>query len=272
MTFLFITLPLLVLAFLLYSSRKAVLRIGRWVLCRRYDISLTGIDSIDPECTYLIMPNHPAIVDPLLVVTELHRLYIDIRPLVDESFFSNKFTRHILELFDAVRVPDFRRVNFRPVLKVRPALRDSAIRAKSLGYTILATLTGGVNVLLYPSGHITSDGRESLMNRQLAYNVVSRLPEGVRVLGVRTRGLYGSIWSRVGGRPAPPYVRTLVKSVFLWLFSPFRRRRKVTLHFEDLTEKCLRWVRLEKSGFNNRIEEWYNSDLKAAGKEAEEAS
>lgn len=272
MAVVFITLPIVVAVWMFYSSKNALLVFGRWALRRRYDVELTGAECIDPACTYLVVPNHPAIIDPLIVVTELHRLRVDIRPLVDESFFSNKLTRHMLSLFEAVRVPDFRRVNFRPLLKVRPARRDSVRRARSLRYTVLATLTAGGNVLLYPSGHITSNGRESLSNRQLAYNVISQLPAEVRILGIRTRGLYGSIWSRVGGRPAPPYVRTLSKSVFLWLIAGFRRKRKVSLHLEDLTMRCKHWSSLGKNCFNDSIENWYDSDLKLIGRDCEEAT
>lgn len=272
MLWFFVTLPILTLLWFVYTSRNILLVLGRWALHRRYDVELTGIECINPTLTYLIVPNHPAIVDPLLVATELHRFHLDIRPLVDESFFSNKLTRHVLALFDAVRVPDFRQINFRPLLKVRPSRHNSVRRAKALGYTVLATLISGRNVLLYPSGHITADGREVLSNRQLAYNVISELPSDVHVLGIRTRGLYGSIWSRVGGRPAPPYVRTFIKSLFLWLITGFRRKRKVSIHFEDLTAKCKEWSSLEKVEFNDKIENWYDSDLKMIGRVCEEAT
>lgn len=267
-----ITLPFLFTAWLIYSSRDALLFVGRWILRRRYEVELSGTACIDPKQTYLIIPNHPAIVDPLLVTTELHHLQVDIRPLVDESFFSTRFTRHILALFDAVRVPDFRRVNFRPLLKVRPTRHDSARRAKALGYTVLATLTGGANVLLYPSGHITADGRETMMNRQLAHNVISQLPSDVRVLGVRIRGLYGSMWSRVGGRQAPPFIRTLVKAVLMWLVTGFRRKRKVSIHFEDITEQSLGWAPAGRLGFNEKLETWYDSDLRLLGRDCEEVT
>lgn len=272
MFYFLITLSVVFTAWVVYSSRDALLFFGRWILHRRYEVTLRGQEGLDPKLTYLIIPNHPAIVDPLVVVTELHRLQIDIRPLVDESFFSNGLTRHILALFDAVRVPDFRRVNFRPILKVRPTLHDSARRARALGYTALSTLANGGNLLLYPSGHITDDGRETLSNRQLAYNVISQLPDDVHVLGVRTRGLYGSMWSRVGGRPAPPFVRTLVKSVLLWFVSGFRRKRKVDIYFQDITKETCAWATEERMHFNANLERWYDADLALAGLHAEEAT
>src|SRR5574344_1467917 len=191
MLYLFITLPFLLAAWVVCSSRDVFLWVIRWCLARRYQVECTGDFAFDAKKTYLVIPNHPAVVDPLVLVPELHHHGLNVCPLVDESFFSNRFVRHILALFNAVRVPDFRRVNFRPILKVRPEYRSSVKRAKALGYTVLALLTSGKNVLLYPSGHITADGRENLGNRQLAYNAISQLPSDVEVIAVRIRGLFG---------------------------------------------------------------------------------
>ena len=233
---------------------------------------LTGADEVSPDKTYLIMPNHPAIVDPLILVTELHAKSISVRPLVDESFFSNRIARHVLALFEAVRVPDFQKLNFRPMLAVRPPKHDSLRRARALGYTVLATLTAGGNVLLYPSGHISETGQERIKNRQLAHNVIAQLPNDVHVLGVRIRGLYGSRWSRVGGRPPPPFVKTFIASSFLWCISGFRKKRNVEIHFEDITIRCRAWATEGRIGFNGHLEQWYDSDLKLLGRVREEAS
>lgn len=272
MLYLLITAVFISVAWLVYSSRNAILAVSWWLLHRRYDVGLSGQETLDPGKVWLVIPNHPAIDDPFIVTTELHRFNIDIRPLVDEAFFSNRLVRHILALFEAVRVPDFRHANFRPLLKARPARVDAARRARSLGYTVLATLTGGGNVLLYPSGHITTDGRERLSNRQLAHNVISRLPDDINVLGVRTRGLYGSMWSRVNGRPPPPFAWTLFKGVLLLFTTPFRPRRRVTVHFEDLTSRCREWAKLDRAAFNAALERWYDADLVQQGRTCEEVT
>lgn len=275
MTYLFITLPFLFFMWMVYSSRNALLVLGRWILNRRYEVKLELDMTIEPDKTYLVLPNHPAIVDPLVLVTELHRYRLDICPLVDESFFSTAFVRHILALFNAVRVPDFRKSNFRPVLKVRPKYRSSSRRARALGYTVLALLASGQNVLLYPSGHITEDGRESLGNRQLAYNVISKmseLPEGIEIIGVRMRGLFGSMWSRAGRSQPPRFIRTLVKAILIWPFSPFRRKRAVRIKVENITERVSSWSHLSRMEFDDRLERWYNADLEAAGLRVENPS
>ena len=272
MTFFFITLPFIVMAWIFYTNKNVLLCVGRWFLRCRYQIESSGELVFGPGKNYLIMPNHPAIVDPAILVSELHRRGLNICPLVDESFFSNGFVRHVLALFNSVRVPDFRRANFRPFLKVRPTHKASLKRAKALSYSVLALLIAGENVLLYPSGHITADGRECLENRQLAFNVLSQLPKGVEVVGVRMRGLFGSMWSRKGGRPPPPFVKTFVKAVLLWPFSVFRRRRKVTIHVERLTPKVVDWGKLSRAGFNKKLEQWYNADLAKKGFDKEPAT
>ncbi len=269
MLYCIITSVIVFAAWVVYSSRRLMLIVGRWILHRRYDVSVSLAATIDPRATYFVIPNHPAIVDPLIVATELYRIGITIRPLVDESFFSNRLLRHIFALVDAVRVPDFRRINFSPILKVRPSLRNSARRAKALAFTVLATLTNGRSVLLYPSGHITADGRESMSNRQLAHNVASQLPAGVRILGVRTRGLYGSMWSRVGGRPAPPCTKTLAKAICKWFVAGFHTRRRVSMYVEDITAQVVEWAAKGRNEFNTLLEKWYDADLVRAGLDRE---
>ena len=269
MLYFLVTLPFLVVAWMFYSSRNALLCVGRWFLHRRYEVHIEGDFLFERKKNYLIIPNHPAIVDPLILVPELHHLGLDICPLVDESFFSNSLVRHVLALFNAVRVPDFRKSNFRPILKVRPEYRSSARRAKALGYSVLALLTAGENVLLYPSGHITADGRECLGNRQLAYNAISQLPDNVEVIAVRIRGLFGSMWSRAGGVQAPPFVKTLAKSIIIWPVAIFKRRRLVRIYAENITRRVVEWGKLSRGEFDKMLEAWYNADLDKQGLTAE---
>ena len=242
------------------NYRSVLMTVGRWIFSRRYAIKLTGAhlafgrETGDErhgaiEQSYLVLPNHPAMVDPMLVTAALHPLAL--RPLADESFFrTGLIAPMVLRTLGAVAVPDLR--------KHRSA--QGATVARGLNDVVVGTLAKGGSVIFYPSGHIQAEAdREEIGTRQLAYNVCGALPEGVRVVGVRTRGLWGSIWSRKGRTTSPKFVPTLARSVLRWLFvAPFVPRRKVTMQVEDLTERVKAWSRLSRLEFNRALEKWYN--------------
>ena len=78
-------------------------------------------------------------------------------------------------------------------------------------------------------------------------------PAKYALVRVRTRGLWGSIWSRKGRKDSPSFVPTFVKSVFLWFFwPPFVPRRRVTMHVEDLTGRVKEWSGLTRLEFNRK--------------------
>ena len=287
-------LLLLALAFLVapflfvFSYRPVLLYVGRWVFAWRYKVEIDGLEeamgggpsgvgcqvstidgrqrttmatgdilttdfnnqTINHSHAYLVLPNHPAMVDPMLVGVTFWKT--PLKPLSDESFFHTGIVApHVLKTLGAVAVPDLR--------KHRTA--QGATIARGLGDIVKSTLEDGGNVIFYPSGHIQTEPEyEEIGTRQLAYNMCGDLPEGVRVICVRTRGLWGSIWSRKGRKTSPSFVPTFIKSVFLWFFwAPFVPRRRVTMHVEDLTDRVKEWSKLTRLEFNRKLEEWYNA-------------
>ena len=287
-------LLLLALAFLVapflfvFSYRPVLLYVGRWIFARRYKVEIDGWESqtgltgltglraggdpqlarrslgegattenlvnpvnpVQKRLAYLVLPNHPAMVDPMLVGVAFWKT--PLKPLSDESFFYTGIVApHVLKTLGAVAVPDLR----------KHATAKGATIARGLGDIVKSTLEDGSNVIFYPSGHIQTEPEyEEIGTRQLAYNICGDLPEGVRVIGVRTRGLWGSIWSRKGRKTSPSFVPTFVKSVLLWFFwSPFVPRRRVTMHVEDMTDRVKEWSKLTRLEFNRKLEEWYNA-------------
>ena len=236
------------------NYRSALVFIGRLIFARRYNIEVVGLDAVrQPVCreqAYLVLPNHPAMVDPMLVTVAMGE--IPLRPLADESFFKAGIVAPmVLRTLGAVAVPDLR--------KHRSA--KGATAARGLGDVVLKTLGRGGSVIFYPAGHIQTEAdKEEIGTRQLAYNICRELPAGVRVIGVRTRGLWGSIWSRKGRTSSPAFVPTLIRSVALWfLVAPFKPRRRVMMQVEDLTERAKAWSRLPRLDFNRELEKWYNA-------------
>ena len=267
---------MLVVPFLfVFSYRSVLLRTGRWLFARRYKLEmedltgltrLTGflgdrqnlVNPVNPvKETYLVLPNHPAMVDPMLVSLAFWKT--PLRPLCDESFFhAGIVAPAVLRTLGAVPVPDLR--------KHRTA--KGASIARGLSDIVKSTLEDGGNVIFYPSGHIqTEPEHEDIGTRQLAYNICKELGDAgakvrrsdIKVIGVRTRGLWGSIWSRAGRSDSPAFVPTFIKSVFLWFFwSPFVPRRRVTMHVEDLTERVKEWSKGTRLEFNAKLSAWYN--------------
>ena len=236
------------------SYRSVLMFVGKWIFARRYRVELSFLNTnLTKEVEggpYLVLPNHPAMVDPMLVCAALSE--IPLRPLVDEGFFKAGLVAPlVLRTVGAVAVPDLR--------KHRSA--KGATIARGLNEVVLKALRDGGSVIFYPAGHIQTEAdRDEIGTRQLAYNICRDLPEGVQVIGVRTRGLWGSIWSRKGRTASPNFVVTLVKSVFLWFFvSPFRPRRKVTMQVENLTARTREWSKLTRLEFNRELEKWYNT-------------
>ena len=248
-----------------FSYGKALLATGRWIFSRRYKVEVDGMECLpaqdwdgggDPPgsagkaAACLVLPNHPAMVDPMLVTLVFWKFRL--KALCDERFFhAGIVAPHVLKTLGAVAVPDLRR---------NRTARGASV-ARGLVDIIRSALEEGGNVIFYPSGHLqTEDGREEIGTRQLAYNVCGSLPKGVRVIGVRTVGLWGSIWSRAGRSSSPPFVPTLMKSAFLWFFwSPFVPRRRVAMHVEDLTDRVVEWSKGTRLEFNAKLGDWYNA-------------
>ena len=278
---------MLIVPFLFVANyRSALLCTGRWLFLRRYRVEVEGMDEVCKcesvkvckcenvqvckcesvkmceggnnrgvnstlhNCTsLLVLPNHPAMVDPMLVTVVFWKT--PLRGLCDEKFFHVGIVAPaVLRTLGAVPVPDLR--------KNRTA--KGASIARGLGDIVKNTLAEGGNMIFYPSGHLqTEPDRDDIGTRQLAYNICGDLPSGVRVIGVRTRGLWGSIWSRAGRKDSPAFVPTFIKSVLLWFFwSPFVRRRRVTMHVEDLTDRVKEWSQGTRLEFNRKLNDWYN--------------
>ena len=78
---------------------------------------------------------------------------------------------------------------------------------------------------------------------------------------MRTLGLWGSIWSRKDRDASPSFGPTFVRSILLWFvaLATFRRRR-VSMRFENMTDRVKAWSQLTRLEFNRKLEDWYNAE------------
>ncbi len=231
---------------LLLNCRPMICYTVRQLLHLRYRIRIQGIELMNTNKAHLILPNHAAVMDPIILFAEMYNY--SLQPLVDEGYFKISLFRKILGLFDAICVPDLGKG------------RNNVAQAGALLQTAIQGLEQGGNVLFYPSGHVTHNGNETIGNRQLAHKVCKDLPPGTQVLMIRTKGLWGSTWSRYGRKSTPNIGLVLLRNAawcmcggLLWI-----KRRNIDILIEDMTTQVMEWSQLERREFNNKLAEWYN--------------
>ena len=216
-----------------------------------YDVKMTNKEALDVPNgeNLLVLPMHRALLDPLIVFSELYDY--KLQPMVDARFWKNKFLGHVLNLFDAVQVPDLRRGG-----------REGVEQVQKLDGIVKTQLENGANILFYPSGHVTLDGKETIGNRRMAYNASKILPEHTRVVAIEIHGLWGSRWSNYGRTRTAPMVPMLVKSLkfILLLRFLFVKKRTVNIRFTDITADFRSWSSLPRQQFNAKMEDFYNRE------------
>jgi len=241
--------------FFLFNYKNVLCFFGRNHVRLHYEVSKKGIENMDAKEgeNLLILPMHRALLDPIMLFAELYDK--KLQPLVDSVYWKIPVIGHILNMFDAVQVPNLQKS------------RKGVEQVQLLDGIIDEQLHKGSNILFYPSGHITLDGKETIGNRRLAYNASKILPENTKVVAVRIIGFWGSKWSKYKMKKTPSIVKLLLMSG-LYIFSGiifFVRKRKISLEFVDITNDFKQWSVLPKNDFNKKLEDFYNQ-----GKESED--
>ena len=214
-------------------DRYTLGKIVRFFFHWHYDVQVIGEENLVDQSTHLVLPNHSAYIDPLILFSE--EWWLPLCPMSDELFMRHWFYGRILRMADAIEVPDLN--------KSAMSREEGAMAAGQLSRIAIESLAAGKQLCFYPSGHVKTVDKEVIGNRRLAYEVCRDLPANVRVILCRMRGLESSRWSK------------LQPKQFKW-------RRTVTLYFEDMTQEVRKWAQtLDRRAFNEQLENWYNNTL-----------
>ena len=212
-------------------NRFTLGKIIKFFLHWHYEVRVEGEELLRDDSVHLVLPNHTASMDPLILFSELW--WLPICPMVDELFMRHWLYGRVLRLGDAIEVPDLN--------KSAMSREEGVAAASQLSRIAIDSLAAGKQICFYPSGHVKTIDREVIGNRRMAYEVCRELPAGVRVILCRMRGLETSRWSK------------LKPKRWKW-------RRTVTLHFEDHTDELRTWAQtLDRRAFNEKLETWYNN-------------
>ena len=232
----------------------------RGILALRYTVTETGLEAIAasrpgqspagpensdlrPAPGILFLPNHPALIDPVIVYSRLAGLRP--RPLSDERQMRGPLQNLAARIVHAVTIPDLQKDGKGGSAGVMAGLD-----------MIAAALKRGDNVLLYPAGRVYRSARESLGANSAVARILSEVPEA-RVVLARTTGLWGSVFSRAGGE-APGFVRELRRGLLtvlgnLLFFTP---KRKVSVEFSEPADLPRDG---DKMRLNAYLEDFYNA-------------
>lgn len=232
--------------------RSLILFVLRTLLRLRYRFEVKGLDKIhrDDKRGMLFLPNHPALIDPVLVNVVLQQRF-SVRPLVDEAQAAHPLTRFIFNKVQALMIPDLTRQS-------NQQGRDAV--AEALG-TMEQSLRQGDALLVYPAGRIYRSANEVISGSSAVERLVKAVPDA-RVVLVRTSGLWGSRFSRAHG-DKPHLFKILLGRLPALLCNGglFMPKRRVVIEFVEDPEFPRQASRQE---INSYLENFYNETAQPA--------
>ena len=155
--------------------------VARVTLRLRYRVDIDGTRAIKEKGRggILFLPNHPALIDPVIMVAHLHK-HFAVRPLIAEDQITNLVVRSLTNTVGALPIPETSGVEPGKAQRVHDALARC-----------VDSLRQGDNVLLYPAGRLMRHQETDLGSVSAVERILAQLPE-VRLVLVRTTGLWGS--------------------------------------------------------------------------------
>lgn len=226
---------------------KILTFIVRRVLSLRYKVSLIGKEHLKHDGPILILPNHVALVDPRILLSFLWK-YIKVSPVASEMYYNMPVLKQVMQIFWTVPIWDM-------------SAWANSEEVQKVFWKITQWLEEGKNILIYPSGQIYRQWFESIKWKQSAYHIVNGMPENTKILGIKTRGLWGSIWSKAWDNGKTSFWKAYLKSIF-YVFANvifFVPKRSVSIEIHDMTQELVEKSKSDLQVFNTYLENFYNT-------------
>jgi 1-acyl-sn-glycerol-3-phosphate acyltransferase len=225
------------------TSAAYLIRLLLWL---RYRITMQGLAQVREHGAtgVLFLPNHPSLIDPLIITTRLYPAF-RARPLAFEDQINRPVLRWLCRLIGTIPIPDIKRAG----RTAKDAIEDALA-------TVIAALSRGDNVILYPAGRAYRSRCENLRSTSAVETILRACPD-VRIVLVRTTGLWGSSFSWASGHA--PGIDTGLKKA-LWaipangiFFSPRRTVRIECLEPDNFPRSA------DRRTINRYLEAFYNA-------------
>ncbi len=214
------------------------------LLWLRYRVRVRGIEAVAAKGRrgILFLPNHPALIDPIIVMSRLLDPF-RARALADRHQIDRFFIRRLAKRVNVLPIPDL-------------AKGGSAAEVRTVIADCVEALRASDSLVLYPAGGVCRSRLEAVGGNSAVERILRELPD-VRVVLVRTRGLWGSRFSWAAGRE-PSVGGTLWRGIKALLLSGmfFAPRRRVDI---ELLEPADLPRTAERREINRYLEAFYNA-------------
>lgn len=231
---------------MLNALRWVLWFVGWAVLSLRYRVTVKGLDSVRGVRGAIILPNHPGYMDPPNVIKTIWPV-LHPRPMLLASVFHSPVLFWLPKVLDAVEVPDLQQAS--------AGARDEAHLAVQ---GVVDGLKAGKNHILWPSGRVyRTVGRESLGAARSLTDILKAAPDA-EVIAIRTRGVWGSMFSyaRTGRQPNLPLCLFKGLGILLANLIFFTPRRCLEITVQRIDRSTLPELTREK--INPWFDAWYN--------------
>lgn len=222
----------------------------KFLLSLRYKIKVEGLSLLDDPALkdkgVLILPNHPAEIEPFMLMVSLGTKF-DVRPLVVSNFYNYPFAKWIMKLIKAKPVSEFDKAISSYKMKT----------AEKLFEEVIDDLKDKKAILFYPSSALKVSGDEKIGGRSLAHATIQSAPE-TEILLVRITGLWGSMFSKAYTEKTPDFWTLIGKGALILLKNLlfFAPRREVTIEYSLAGKDFPKFG--SRTEFNRALEVFYN--------------
>ena len=159
----------------------------------RYRVRVEGLEKLrDLRGPTLVMPNHPGLIDPPLVLSNV-RIPGGLRPIVTTSMYRKPLLYPLMRLVDAVEVPELDEQS-----------RDAREQTLTMLDAIAAGLNRGENFLIYPAGRTERRGIEEIGATRAVADLLERCPQANHRPGPHPRHLGQHLHDGLHGRAPEP--------------------------------------------------------------------
>jgi long-chain-fatty-acid--[acyl-carrier-protein] ligase len=209
-------------------------------------VRIIGLEKLRGIRKALVLPNHPAYIDPAIILKNFWPP-LRVRPMLWGDIFHHPLLFWIPKLLNGVEMPSLDE-------------HSETARARAAGgiQALIDGLNRGDNHILWPAGQALHTNRESLGAARTLADVLAAVDD-VNIIVVRTRGLWGSMFSYARTGRAPSLTGILLKSIGVLLsnlvfFTP-RRDVEITVELVDRAKLPER----TREKLNPFFESWYNA-------------